>query len=632
MGSTLHFNFPVYSDEDKPSILHDYNTTITAIDNILYQLSIATGSSEEYEGLIIQLQEQVAEIRQITVQNSESIVDINATILNIYGIVNQLSNKVDGFDAQFEAIEDALKDKLDKVTENSFPVEPVVDQTLQTMVIDVPYTEKEGNTPPDSIKGFVPSDVFMYTTVNAVKFRITLPDESEWVSDYELYPWAFYRGLWVSRTYTDEQEVEHLYWTPYFLRLNQPYQLPTASANVLGGIKVGANLSIDENGVLSAQAGSQYVLPIATASDLGGIKVGTGLTIDPVTGVLDNDNPTPATPYVLPTADANTLGGVKIGSGVSVAADGTISVSGGGSSIKAVRLIDNSDLPASANPYHIIVNPPTSQAEAESLDFGPMFIYTGTDVSIEYANIPPFEYGGMIMLDNGKTYSTSIKVIQYQGTTYYIPTYTEGGIREAGFYSLQELGYDVMMRQPLTQLNANLSIDLNYRSNLDNIRLSFSVLSDDWYGKTIGEILTDSGISYQSSDRFIIVPRNNMPLASENLASFLNLTSPQSYIPYDFAPKPNTDWQINNIWYQNSQIVYGVNYSLSKNILDIRVKSDMQSVVYYDGNSIVGTDSSLVISDMQYEFIGALNNPQALASSDKTMTYVNGLILAIYKL
>jgi len=32
------------------------------------------------------------------------------------------------------------------------------------------------------------------------------------------------------------------------------YTLPTASANTLGGIKVGSNLSIDANGVLSAQA------------------------------------------------------------------------------------------------------------------------------------------------------------------------------------------------------------------------------------------------------------------------------------------------------------------------------------------------------------------------------------------
>lgn len=59
----------------------------------------------------------------------------------------------------------------------------------------------------------------------------------------------------------------------------QPYELPTASASTLGGIKVGTNLSIDENGVLSA-SGSTYTLPPASSNTLGGIKVGNGLDID----------------------------------------------------------------------------------------------------------------------------------------------------------------------------------------------------------------------------------------------------------------------------------------------------------------------------------------------------------------
>ena len=102
------------------------------------------------------------------------------------------------------------------------------------------------------------------------------------------------------------------------------YVLPKASANVLGGIKVGNGLSIDANGILSANGGGSYVLPKASASELGGIKVGTGLSID-ANGVLSNDNPTPATPYVLPEASANTLGGVKIGTGLSIDANGVLS-------------------------------------------------------------------------------------------------------------------------------------------------------------------------------------------------------------------------------------------------------------------------------------------------------------------
>ena len=66
--------------------------------------------------------------------------------------------------------------------------------------------------------------------------------------------------------------------------LNKPsipsaYTLPTAAAGTLGGIKVGANLTIDVNGVLSAVQGN-YTLPTADATTLGGIKVGSGLSID----------------------------------------------------------------------------------------------------------------------------------------------------------------------------------------------------------------------------------------------------------------------------------------------------------------------------------------------------------------
>ena len=57
------------------------------------------------------------------------------------------------------------------------------------------------------------------------------------------------------------------------------YTLPTASSLVLGGVKVGSNLTIDAQGVLNANTGS-YTLPTATGSVLGGIKIGSGLSID----------------------------------------------------------------------------------------------------------------------------------------------------------------------------------------------------------------------------------------------------------------------------------------------------------------------------------------------------------------
>lgn len=58
------------------------------------------------------------------------------------------------------------------------------------------------------------------------------------------------------------------------------YELPTASDSVLGGVKIGAGISIDGNGVISADSGGgSYTLPVATDAVLGGVKIGSGVTI-----------------------------------------------------------------------------------------------------------------------------------------------------------------------------------------------------------------------------------------------------------------------------------------------------------------------------------------------------------------
>ena len=59
------------------------------------------------------------------------------------------------------------------------------------------------------------------------------------------------------------------------------YVLPTATANRLGGIKVGSGLTVENDGTLST-SGSTYELPVASDQVLGGVKVGSGLTIDPI--------------------------------------------------------------------------------------------------------------------------------------------------------------------------------------------------------------------------------------------------------------------------------------------------------------------------------------------------------------
>ena len=67
------------------------------------------------------------------------------------------------------------------------------------------------------------------------------------------------------------------------------YHLPIASATTLGGIKVGSNLTIEDDGTLNAPS-NEYVLPVASAIELGGIKVGSNLNIEDgvLTAVVDS--------------------------------------------------------------------------------------------------------------------------------------------------------------------------------------------------------------------------------------------------------------------------------------------------------------------------------------------------------
>jgi hypothetical protein len=64
-------------------------------------------------------------------------------------------------------------------------------------------------------------------------------------------------------------------------------------------------------------------LPIASSSILGGIKVGDNLSIDPVTGVLDA---VAMNPYELPKASESMLGGIRVGGGLSINSNGVLSV------------------------------------------------------------------------------------------------------------------------------------------------------------------------------------------------------------------------------------------------------------------------------------------------------------------
>ena len=105
----------------------------------------------------------------------------------------------------------------------------------------------------------------------------------------------------------DEINIEELTPNINIDTATRNYHLPIASATVLGGIKVGSNLTIEEDGKLNAEA-TEYNLPTATASTLGGIKVGTTLNIADqvlnanVDQALDNSSTNPVRNSVITTA------------------------------------------------------------------------------------------------------------------------------------------------------------------------------------------------------------------------------------------------------------------------------------------------------------------------------------------
>ena len=137
------------------------------------------------------------------------------------------------------------------------------------------------------------------------------------------------------------------------------YILPIATAEKLGGVKIGSGLSINANGILSADA-QNYTLPAASSTTRGGIKIGSGLTMtgDTLNADAQNFTLTAATTdslggvkivddsiiaamleeyfptvsgeaiaplYSIPAATADSLGGIKVGDGLSITTDGLLS-------------------------------------------------------------------------------------------------------------------------------------------------------------------------------------------------------------------------------------------------------------------------------------------------------------------
>lgn len=103
-----------------------------------------------------------------------------------------------------------------------------------------------------------------------------------------------------------------------YVKIGKPYELPIASADTLGGIKVGANLSITPEGVLSASGGGggagEITSVVVESSDLG-LTVGVnGVNSDPEP-VAYLDAETMVVGTETPPASGNFVSGITMGGG-----------------------------------------------------------------------------------------------------------------------------------------------------------------------------------------------------------------------------------------------------------------------------------------------------------------------------
>lgn len=115
----------------------------------------------------------------------------------------------------------------------------------------------------------------------------------------------------------------------------EPYILPEATATRLGGIKVGATMGIRLDGTLNmlpattatlggiiagdtldidADGTLNYNLPTATADRFGSVKIGPNIELLPDGSITTHPE------YVLPEATSTTLGGIRIGNNLTLTA------------------------------------------------------------------------------------------------------------------------------------------------------------------------------------------------------------------------------------------------------------------------------------------------------------------------
>lgn len=118
-----------------------------------------------------------------------------------------------------------------------------------------------------------------YATPEALKAAVPIGENGWWAvvgTTDTIWTWDSDTGAWVN-TQAKVDLSDYLTQTQIKALLTGYMPLRAATTTVLGGVKVGDNLSIDASGRLSGAA--PYALPTATSTTLGGVKVGDGLSV-----------------------------------------------------------------------------------------------------------------------------------------------------------------------------------------------------------------------------------------------------------------------------------------------------------------------------------------------------------------
>ena len=208
--------------------------------------------------------------------------------------------------------------------------------------------------------------------------------------------------------------------------------LPIATANQLGGIKVGTSLEVASDGTLNVNPTSYPVISVngqtgevnLTATDI------TGLATVATTGQYSDLLGKP-TPYTLPVASATVLGGVKAPS------DGTLTIAGDGTidlGFSPVKTVNGTGPDGTGN---VTVTAPaviglvTPTQIAASTDFNTIQtcgLYFGLDANAStFLNAPSTAAGGTLDVEPFSTTASGSDVIQRytMSNTLYFRRYTQ---------------------------------------------------------------------------------------------------------------------------------------------------------------------------------------------------------------